>query len=101
MSHKLKMFDVKRDGETSITQQLVTHISSLIDAGAFVWFGDGHQGLLPVRKLGGDWWELNELATLLIGSGTGRALRLGDPVRVRVERVDTARGRVDLVPGEL
>jgi DNA-binding transcriptional MocR family regulator len=33
MSHKLKMFDVERDGEISITQQLVTHISSLIDAG--------------------------------------------------------------------
>jgi len=33
MSHKLKMFDVERDGEISITQQLVTHISSLVDAG--------------------------------------------------------------------
>ncbi len=33
MSHKLKMFAVERDGEISITQQLVTHISSLIDAG--------------------------------------------------------------------
>lgn len=33
MSHKLKMFDVARDGEISITQQLVTHISSLIDSG--------------------------------------------------------------------
>ena len=76
-------------------------VIGLIDAGAFVWFGDGHQGLLPVRRLGGDWWELNELATMLVGSGSGRALRLGDPVRVRVERVDTARGRVDLLPVQL
>ena len=76
-------------------------VIGLIDAGAFVWFGDGHQGLLPVRKLSGDWWELNELQTMLVGSGSGRALRLGDPVRVRVERVDTARGRVDLVPVQL
>ena len=76
-------------------------IIGVIDAGAFVWFGDGHQGLLPVRKLGGDWWELNDLATMLVGSGSGRALRLGDPVRVRVERVDTARGRVDLAAVEL
>jgi DNA-binding transcriptional MocR family regulator len=33
MSHKLKVFDVERGGEISITQQLVTHISTLIDAG--------------------------------------------------------------------
>jgi DNA-binding transcriptional MocR family regulator len=33
MSHKFKMIDVERDGEISITQQLVTHISALIDAG--------------------------------------------------------------------
>lgn len=33
MSHKLKMLDINREGEISITQQLVSHISSLIDAG--------------------------------------------------------------------
>jgi DNA-binding transcriptional MocR family regulator len=33
MSHKLKVLDVERDGEISITQQLVTHISTLIDDG--------------------------------------------------------------------
>ena len=33
----------------------------VIGAGAFVAFGAGYQGLLPVRKLRGDWWELDEL----------------------------------------
>jgi DNA-binding transcriptional MocR family regulator len=33
MSHKLKVLDINREGEISITQQLVSHISSLIDAG--------------------------------------------------------------------
>jgi len=75
-------------------------VIGLIDAGAFVWF-EGHQGLLPVRKLNGDWWELNELGTMLVGSRSGRALRLGDPVRVQVQRVDAPRGRVDLSPVEL
>ncbi len=76
-------------------------VIGVIAAGAFVWFGDGHQGLLPVRKLGGDWWELNELGTMLVGSGSGRSLKLGDPVRVQVQRVDAARGRVDLSPVQL
>jgi ribonuclease R len=75
-------------------------VIGLIDAGAFVWF-EGHQGMLPVRRLGGDWWELNELGTMLVGTQSGRALRLGDPVRVEVARVDAPRGRVDLSPVEL
>jgi len=33
MSHNLKVFDLKRDGEVSITQQLVTLFATLIDSG--------------------------------------------------------------------
>ena len=72
-------------------------VTGVIGAGAFIAF-DGYEGMLPVRKLIGDWWELNELETMLIGSGSGERIRLGDPVRVRVEKVDAPRGRVDLVP---
>ena len=76
-------------------------ITGVIGAGAFVAFGDGHEGLLPVRRLRSDWWELNELETMLIGSDSGRAIRLGDPVVVQVRSVDAPRGRVDLSPVEL
>jgi ribonuclease R len=73
----------------------------VIGAGAFVAFGDGYEGLLPVRKLRGEWFGLNEEGTILTGTRTGKAIRIGDRVRVQVERVDTARGRVDLLPVEL
>jgi ribonuclease R len=73
-------------------------VTGVIGAGAFIAFGDGHEGMLPVRRLVGDWWELNELETMLIGAGSGERIRLGDPVSVRVEKVDAPRGRVDLVP---
>ena len=76
-------------------------VTGVIGAGAFVAFGDGHEGLLPVRRLRGDWWELDELETRLVGAESGRAIRLGDPVTVQVERVDSPRGRVDLSPVEL
>ncbi|HEX5194325.1 MAG TPA: RNB domain-containing ribonuclease [Solirubrobacteraceae bacterium] len=75
-------------------------VVGLIGAGAFVAFGEGlrYQGLLPVRRLRGDWWELNDEATILIGTRNGGAIRLGDPLRVRVGRIDAPRGRVDLLP---
>ena len=72
-------------------------VTGVIGAGAFIAF-DGYEGMLPVRRLVGDWWELNELETMLVGAGSGERLRLGDPVSVRVEKVDAPRGRVDLVP---
>jgi ribonuclease R len=73
-------------------------VIGLIEKGAFVRFGDqGFEGFLPSRRLR-DWWTLNELGTALEAEGSGRRLRLGDPVSVLVDRVETARGRVDLSP---
>ncbi len=75
-------------------------VVGLVGAGAFVAFGadEAYEGLLPLRRMPGDWWELNELGTMLIGARSGRRIRLGDPVRVRVGTIDPPRGRVDLLP---
>ncbi|GAC1434494.1 MAG: hypothetical protein NVSMB51_01800 [Solirubrobacteraceae bacterium] len=71
-------------------------ITGLISAGAFIAFGGGYEGMLPVRRLRGDWWELNEAGTILHGTRGGGALRLGDELEVRAGRIDAPRGRVDL-----
>jgi ribonuclease R len=59
-----------------------------------------YEGMLPVRLLNAgeerDWWALNEQSTILRGERSGATLRLGDPVDVRVVRVDPSAGRVDL-----
>ncbi len=75
-------------------------VVGLVGSGAFVAFGPDRsfEGMLPVRRIHGDWWELNEEGTILVGVRRGGAIRLGDPVKVRVERVDAPRGRVDLLP---
>ena len=60
------------------------------------------RGMLPVRRMRGaagqrDWWELNEQGTILRGERSGASIRLGDPIEVRVARVEAVRGRVDLL----
>jgi len=79
-------------------------VSGVIGAGAFVRFGgelaDVYEGLLPVRLLRGERFDLNETETALVGGRSGRTLRLGDPISVRVDSVDAPRGRVDLIPAE-
>ena len=76
-------------------------VVGLIGAGAFVAFGPNalFEGMLPVRRMRGDWWELSEQETMLVGAHSGRTIRLGDQVQVRVDGVDAPRGRVDLVLG--
>ncbi len=76
-------------------------VVGLAGAGAFVAFGarGEFEGLLPVRLLRGDWWELNEQSTMLVGTRGGATIRLGDPVKVRVGKIEAPRGRVDLLPG--
>jgi ribonuclease R len=74
-------------------------VVSVIGKGAFVRFGEeGFEGFLPARRIGDEWFSLNETETALEGEVSGRALRIGDPVDVEVERVDAPRGRVDLSP---
>ena len=58
--------------------------------------------MLPVRLLGvgeeREWWTLNDQSTIMRGERSGATLRLGDPIDVRVVRVDASAGRVDLAP---
>jgi len=73
-------------------------IVGFVPSGIFVHFGGCYEGFLPLRRLGGERYHLSDHETAQVGDDSGRRLRLGDPVRVRVERVDRLRGRVDLVP---
>jgi ribonuclease R len=104
--------------ESGSEQTFAGEVVGLIAAGAFIAFGTPakhgdaqaqapglpvYEGMLPVRRMRGEggareWWELNEQGTILHGESPGSTLRLGDPVEVRVARVDVARGRVDLIP---
>jgi ribonuclease R len=75
-------------------------ISGVVRAGAFVAFagelGDVYEGFVPVRTMAGERFELNETETALVGRESRAALRLGDPISVRVSGVEAPRGRVDL-----
>jgi ribonuclease R len=77
-------------------------VSGVVGGGAFVRFAgelaDIYEGFLPVRLMRRDRFDLNATETALVGRRGGSAVRLGDPVRVRVTGVEAPRGRVDLEP---
>jgi len=90
--------------ESGWRREFEGEVSGVIGAGAFVAFqgelGDVYEGFVPVRKIRGERFDLNQEETALIGGKTGRAVRFGDPVTVTVERIDSLRGRVDLEPAD-
>jgi ribonuclease R len=73
-------------------------IVGLIGSGLFVRFGEVFEGFLPARRLGGDYFESNELGTALVGRRGGTTYRLGDGIDVVVERIERAEGKVELSP---
>jgi len=91
-------------GERGSETQFEGEVSGAIPAGAFVAFGgelgDVYEGFLPARRLAGERFELNETRTALVGAESKRKLRLGDPISVRVSRVEATRGRADLEPAD-
>ena len=88
--------------ESGWSRDFEGEVSGVIGAGAFVRFrgelADVYEGFLPARRLRGDQYDLNETETALVARRSGREVRLGDPIAVRVDGVEAPRGRVDLVP---
>ncbi len=71
-------------------------ITGVIGSGLFVRFGEVFEGYVPARRLPGDYFELNPLATALVGRRGGGTVRLGDPLLVRVEKIERYEGKIEL-----
>jgi ribonuclease R len=71
-------------------------VTGLIPSGLFVRFGEVFDGFLPARRLHGDYYELNELGTALVGRRSGRRYRLGEELEVKVEDIRRAEGKIEL-----
>ena len=68
-------------------------VVGMIEGGVFVRFGDVFEGLLPARRLGRERFEIDRLAVAMVGLSSGRRVRLGDAIDVKVGSLDRARGR--------
>jgi ribonuclease R len=73
-------------------------VVGLIDAGLFLQMEDIFTGFLPSRRLEDDHFRADPLGVSLIGGRSGRRIRLGDTLEVRVVRIEPLRGRVELEP---
>jgi ribonuclease R len=84
----------ERGSEESFAGEVI----GLIPSGLFARFGDVFEGFVPARHLRGDYYELNDLGTALVGRRGGQRYRLGDEIDVRVEEIRRAEGKIELAP---
>jgi len=82
----------ERGWEETFTGEVI----GLIPSGLFARFGDVFEGFVPARRMHGDYFELNDLGTALVGRRGGRRFRLGDELDVRVQEIRRAEGKIEL-----
>ena len=71
-------------------------VTGVIGSGLFVRFGDVFEGYLPARRLPGDYFELNDTGTAMVGRRAKAVYRLGDPIEVRVQEIRKSEGKVEV-----
>jgi ribonuclease R len=75
-------------------------VIGVIPSGLFARFGEVFEGFLPARRLHGDYYELNEIGTALVGRRGGRRYRLGDEIEVKVADIRKAEGKIEVATSE-
>jgi ribonuclease R len=75
-------------------------VIGVIPSGLFARFGEVFEGFLPARRLHGDYYELNDLGTALVGRRGGRRYRLGDEIEVKVADIRKSEGKIELTTSE-
>ncbi|MBN1422591.1 MAG: ribonuclease R [Planctomycetes bacterium] len=87
----------KRIGET-----FEGFVSGVASFGLFVTIPEFlTDGLMHVRVLPDDWWEVDRARASLSGTRTGLTYRVGDRIRVRIAAADPPSLRLDLLPADV
>ena len=86
-----------RSAEHLVGEVADGRVSGVQSYGFFVEVGETRvEGLVHVSSLNDDWYEYRSRQNRLVGRKNRRVYQLGDPVQVRVIKVDVLRNQIDL-----
>lgn len=84
-----------------VGQEFPGIISGVTNFGVFVELVDIYvEGLVHISTLPGDYYQFDPIKHMLQGERTHRRFRLGDPIKIRVARVDLDQREIDFVLAE-
>jgi ribonuclease R len=94
-SVKFKQAEYLADKVGKLFEGLISGVSKW---GIFVELKNSKcEGMVRYTDMPGDYYYLDEDNYRVVGQGTGRVYRLGDPVSIRVKKVDIIRKKMDFV----
>ena len=92
-SIKYKMVEFMAD---KIGEVYDAHISGIQSYGIYCEIDENHsEGHVPMRDLGGDYYDFDEKNYCLVGRRHHHVYQLGDPVRIRVASANAERKQLD------
>ena len=91
------------DGTTKkIGEKLDCVVTGLTGFGVFVQCKKfGIEGLIRIAELGPDHWKYNEKTQCIVGERSGRSIRMGQAIKVRIVSVNIPARQLDVAPVEL
>jgi len=97
-SFKYKQAEFMQDKVGQIFEGIV---SGVTEWGVFVEIVEHKtEGMVPIRELGSDFFEYDEENYWIKGRRTGRKYQIGDPLMIRVMRVNMSRRQIDFTLAE-
>ncbi len=84
-----------------VGQEFPGIISGVTNFGVFAELSEIYvEGLVHISTLPDDYYQFDSIKHVLLGERSGRRFRLGDPIKVRVARVDLDQREIDFVLAE-
>ncbi len=96
--------DVEREAEKlKMVEYMQSHIgdeydgiiSGVTEWGIYVELANCIEGMVPLRDMTDDYYELDEAGHQVTGRASGKKYMLGDPVRIKVVRADKLAAQID------
>jgi ribonuclease R len=76
-------------------------ISGVTKWGLYVVLNDTlSEGMIHISKLGNDFFNFDEKKYAIVGERTGKKYTLGDPIKVKIEKIDLDKKAIDMVIAE-
>jgi ribonuclease R len=88
--------------EKHVGEELPGVVTGVANMGMFVQLSKYlMDGVVRFDTMPDDWWEVDAKHGRVVGERTGMMITVGDPLVVRIARVDVSRRQLDLAPVEL
>jgi len=80
-----------------VGERLPARITGIARFGMFATVNSPYvDGLIPIHTIGGDFWNSDEIGSVMRGQSSGLEFHLGDAITVEIARVDVQKRQVEL-----